>query len=82
MRWIVIAAMMIFICGSGCSEFSEYVAADKATFEAISPEYLEYLQKDAALDDEQKERRKNLVETWRMRIEGAEQSVEQPAEEP
>lgn len=58
----------------------DYVAADRATYEALAPKYLEYVDGDASLDDEEKKRRARTVNTWRLRLEQAETPV-QPAPE-
>lgn len=49
-----------------------YVAADRATHDAIAPEYAAYVAADPNLDPIQKDRRLNTVATWRMRVERAE----------
>lgn len=59
---------------------SDYVTADRATFEAIAPRYLDYVQDDASLDAEEKARRERTIDTWRLRLEQAETPV-QPAPE-
>ena len=68
---------------SGCCATTDliredYTAADRATYEAVVPKYLEYVGADAALDDEQRARRKMTINTWRLRLEQAETPV-QPA---
>ena len=45
---------------------------DRATFDAISPSYLEYVRGDELLDEEQIDRRVRLIDSWRIRIEKAE----------
>ena len=49
-----------------------YVAADRATFQAIEPEYRAYVNMDVNLTTEQKDRRFRTLDTWRVRIEAAE----------
>lgn len=49
-----------------------YIAADRATFEAVAPEYLEYVQADESLDAAAKARRTRTIETWQKRLEAAE----------
>lgn len=41
--------------------------ADQATFTAVAPEYLRYVQADQSLSLEQKQRRIDTVESWRSR---------------
>lgn len=73
------------LMASGCCATTEiiqedYVAADRATFTAITPKYLKYIEEDKSLDDEEKARRRRTVRTWEMRLEQAETPV-QPGEE-
>ena len=56
----------------GPSPSATYVAADRATFEAVAPEYASYVHNDASLDEDERARRDRTVETWRLRIESAE----------
>jgi hypothetical protein len=49
-----------------------YVAADRATFNAVAPEYSAYVHSDPTLDDDSRARRDRTVQTWRARIESAE----------
>jgi hypothetical protein len=58
-------------CGS-MSPGSEYVAAERSAWDAISPEYLAYVQADAKLDAKQKDRRRSLVKAVYDRIEAFE----------
>ena len=61
---------------TGCSILTApegtYVAADRATYDAVAPEYRAYVTSDPNLDDEQRARRHRTVETWRVRLESAE----------
>lgn len=69
MRYLLLT--LVLCCG--CSLQGAYVAADKATFEAIVPEYQAYVAADPALDEEQKERRGRTLKAWEARIaEGSE----------
>lgn len=51
-----------------------YVAADRATYEALAPEYAAYVAADPALADDDRARRTHALQTWRLRIEAAEQA--------
>jgi hypothetical protein len=70
---------------SGCASLSSpsaaYVAADRATYDAVAPGYAEYVRHDASLDDEQRARRERTLETWRIRVNAGESpgAVETPA---
>jgi hypothetical protein len=52
-----------------------YVAADRATYDAVAPEYAAYVAHDASLSDEQRARRDRTVQTWRLRLETAERAA-------
>lgn len=64
----IILAVLVLLAVSGCKASEQYVKADAATFDAISPEYLKYADADPALDADQKARRHRLVESWAIRI--------------
>ena len=51
-------------------------AADRATYDAVAPEYAAYVANDATLSDEQRARRDRTVQTWRLRLETAERNAE------
>lgn len=59
---------------SGCSVLqapaADYVAADRATYDAVAPEYAAYVEQDAALDDEARARRARTIAAWDLRIRG------------
>ena len=65
---------------TGCSAFqlpaADYVAADRATYEAVAPEYGAYVRADGSLDPEQKARRDRTVASWDARIRAAEGAEE------
>lgn len=60
---------------AGCSMLqvpsASYVAADRATYDAVAPEYADYVDADAALDDEERARRGRTLATWDARIRAA-----------
>lgn len=41
--------------------------AEQDTYQAVAPEYLQYVERDTALTEEQRQSRRDTVETWRMR---------------
>lgn len=51
-----------------------YVAGDRATYDAVAPEYAAYVAADPALAPDQKDRRTRTLQTWRMRVEAAERA--------
>ena len=62
---------------TGCSAQTapppDYVAADRATYEAVAPEYTAYVHADPALDDDAKVMRDRTLATWDARIRAAEE---------
>jgi hypothetical protein len=60
---------------TGCAALTQpppdYVAADRATYEAVAPEYARYVDADPGLDTEQKARRARTVAAWEARIRSA-----------
>lgn len=61
------------IPGNG-SPAAAYVAADKATYNAVAPEYWEYVKADPKLVQDQKDRRLRTLKTWELRIKSAQES--------
>lgn len=49
-----------------------YVDADRATYDAIAPEYSGYITDDESLSDGQKQIRIDTLESWDARISAAE----------
>lgn len=64
---------------TSCTPVQSYVAADRATYEAIAPAHARYVAQDAALSPEQKQDRRDLLDTWRKRLEAAEGPATRPA---
>jgi hypothetical protein len=56
----------------GCGPASSYIAADRATYEAVAPEYAGYVDADPTLSDVQKQRRHRTADSWLLRIRQAE----------
>jgi len=75
---------LALLLSSGCATMEavreDYVAADRATYDAVAPRYLEYVQGDDSLGPDEKKRRERTINTWRLRLEQAETPV-QPAPE-
>jgi len=68
MRKILTASVALLML-AGCGNLEPYIKADKATFDAIAPEYQKYVDADPNLDQGQKDRRRRTLETWKLRIE-------------
>jgi 4-amino-4-deoxy-L-arabinose transferase-like glycosyltransferase len=73
---LAVGLVAILLVSSGCNVLTEpagpYVAADRATYDAIAPEYRQYVAGDSALDADERTRRERTVELWRLRLEDAE----------
>lgn len=84
LRNIALSSLLLF-AATGCPATSDiiredYVAADRATFEAIVPRYREYVEADPGLDAEEKKRRNRTVDTWDLRLKQAETPVKPEGE--
>jgi hypothetical protein len=73
----VLLAAIVGAGSGGCARTDlgptdAYLAADRATFDAVAPEYRAYVDSDPFLDADQRERRGRTVDVWRRRLEDAE----------
>lgn len=69
--YVLMLCLLLFFVPA-CSVNKAYVAADRATFDAVAPEYLMYVEADVALDEKQKERRRETIRSWEARTGAAE----------
>lgn len=81
LAWLLLMpALCLLAAAGGCAgPAPAYVAADRETYNALAPEYGDYVDRDLTLSPEQKARRNRTVETWRIRLEAAERSAAAPA---
>jgi hypothetical protein len=84
LRNAALSALLLFTV-TGCPSTgdiirADYVAADRATYEAIGPRYREYVNADPDLDNEEKRRRNRTVDTWNLRLDQAETPVQPEGE--
>ena len=68
-KLIPFAALALLSSCEGLSVADAYVAADRATYDAIAPEYKSYVEADANLDEPSKASRIRLLTSWKMRLE-------------
>ena len=61
---VLIAGLMLLAL-TGCNV---HRAADRATYRAVAPEYLEYVREDGALSEEQRVSREDTVRLWALRV--------------
>lgn len=66
MKSLRVVLLLPLLCSCGLSE--AYVAADRATYNAIAPEYRAYVEADPALSAEQKARRERTIKAWDARL--------------
>ena len=73
---ITAIAFGIGALSTGCaSPRQTYIEADLLTHFAVAPEYEEYVDADESLDEEQKQDRHDLVDSWKRRIDEALESL-------
>lgn len=60
MRAIPVALLALCSC-AGPSQ------AEQDTYQAVAPEYLQYVERDTTLSEEQRQNRRDTVETWKLR---------------
>ena len=57
---------------TGCSALTlpspDYLSADRATYDAVAPEYSAYVHADPALDDDERATRDRTLATWDARL--------------
>ena len=73
----LVSMLLLLSQSTGCSALrlptADYVAADRATYQAVAPEYAAYVHADESLDDEERGRRDRTLETWDARIRSVEE---------
>lgn len=62
------ALALTLTLASGCTIAPAYVTADRATFDAIAPEYRAYVDADPELSLEKKTRRRGTIDSWDARL--------------
>jgi len=58
--------LFLLLAFGGCA--FQPTQAEKATYEVIAPEHARYVQADTLLAPDQKQRRLDLLEAWRIRV--------------
>lgn len=69
----LIPALLLIPFFTGCAALTSsapesWVRADRATHDAIAPEYSAYVDADASLDQPGKDRRHRTLTTWEKRL--------------
>jgi|GEM_PF-6416612 len=66
---IVALAALALISLTSCASVDEtYREADALTYQAIAPSFIEYVDRDAMLDEDQRELSLATLSTWRARL--------------
>lgn len=66
-------ALLLLVLATGCTGVTQsYVAADRATYDAIADEYDAYVTKDPSLSQDRKDRRTETTRSWKARLAQAE----------
>lgn len=72
-----LALLALALALTGCPSIAtEYVDADKATYEAVGAEYRQYVTDDSKLSAAQKDLRFATLDSWKLRIEAARKDAE------
>jgi 4-amino-4-deoxy-L-arabinose transferase-like glycosyltransferase len=69
----------VVLSSSGCTTTlaDGFAQADRATYDAVAPEYAAYVAGDPKLTVEQRERRNRTVEMWRLRVQDEQQRAQE-----
>lgn len=62
--FLIIPVLGLFLLPSCQLPDPTFVAAERANHDAIAPEYVQYVERDQALNEEQRERRRRTVARW------------------
>lgn len=61
---------------SGCGSMpQEYVDADEATYNAVAAPYSAYFEADESLTEDQKQSKRDVILTWKLRIDEAKKTA-------
>lgn len=69
--WACVAMLTLMVSAIGCRPDRAYIAADRATYDAVAPEYRTYVDSDSTLTPEQRDRRHRTLDTWDIRLRAA-----------
>ena len=70
MRKLPILDTLLLVTFFALPSCAPLTPAERATYDAIAPEYAAYVQVDPNLAPDQKQRRLGLLESWRIRVGG------------
>lgn len=74
----VLAVLSVFLALplAGCGSMpKEYVEADELTFDAVAGPYSDYFEADDSLTEDQKQSKRDVILTWKLRIDEAKKSA-------
>lgn len=75
-------ALAVASAGGCAAPDAAFVRAERATHQAVAPEYVRYVRADPALSPEQRARRERTVRTWDLSIRQHEQRAEPAQAQP
>lgn len=61
-------SICVAMAAGGCAPAASYVAAERATYDAIAPDHAAYVNADPTLNDLQKARRLRTLQAWHIRL--------------
>ncbi len=71
-RLVLGLGLGVALAVGACSPTATYVAADRLTYEVVAPIFLRYVEGDATLTLDERNRRAALIHSWELRIRKAE----------
>lgn len=73
MRMLILLLCVTCLFLAGCPSVPDlYVEADRATYDAVGPRHLKYIETDSTLDDDTKDLRSGTIRSWESRLKAAE----------
>lgn len=61
---VIAALVLVLLSVVGCAAPASFLAAERATYNAVAPEYLDYVNADPKLDAAQKQSRRDTIQAW------------------
>lgn len=63
------ALLLSVLLLASCHPAADYVQADADTYAIVAPAHAAYIQRDETLSPEEKQRRLDFLQSWRIRVE-------------
>jgi hypothetical protein len=83
-KLVPIACCLMLVVGCGANNIpADWVKAERDTYNAVAPDYLNYVLEDVDLPEVEKQDTRNTLESWDRRLDAKEQQMKLPnVEEP